>query len=443
MKKLIFLLLIPFFAQSQIINDWYDSTLFHGGVKMNSNLTITKGAVNGYVLTSDNNGKATWQPSTGGSGVSYFDTLNNSIFAKDSTLNFGIGTVNPVGYYQAIHKWTTTRDFSAQFQIHDSLLGYFTPHLFGGFGSMDSVYFGILTASDDGLLGLCDIGYRNQQTQQSRHIKMGNQDFDYFSEDNGKYLVLEAYDSLARGEYNFRAHGIDVHYNNGLDTSYGVEKRYLIDLYESAAPNRYLQLNATADTAKWVELSGGGATGATGATGETGVTGATGATGSTGETGATGSVGATGITGATGATGVTGATGAVGATGSSATYFTGCLIDNSVAASTTRYATIFKDGLASTEVGTIIAPTSFTASSLYVYIRTSQTASGTLTITLRKNGADTSLQAVVSAGSSANTSHTDLTHSVSFAAGDLLSLSIVNSGTSTSAIISSITFKIQ
>lgn len=191
-------------------------------------------------------------------------------------------------------------------------------------------------------------------------------------------------------------------------------------------------------------ISGGiGATGATGPTGATGATGVTGVTGPTGADGTDGATGPTGPTGAAGATGATGAIGATGATGSSATYFTGCLIDNSVAASTTRYATIFKDGLASTEVGTIIAPTSFTASSLYVYVRTSQTASGTLTITLRKNGADTSLQAVVSAGASANTSHTDLTHSVSFAPGDLLSLSIVNAGTSTSAIISSISFKIQ
>ena len=47
MKKLIFLLLIPFFAQSQIINDWYDSTAFHGGVSVNSYLKITTGASNG------------------------------------------------------------------------------------------------------------------------------------------------------------------------------------------------------------------------------------------------------------------------------------------------------------------------------------------------------------------------------------------------------------
>lgn len=58
-----------------------------------------------------------------------------------------------------------------------------------------------------------------------------------------------------------------------------------------------------------------GATGATGGAGATGPTGNTGATGGTGPTGATGSTGNTGAVGATGATGTTGPTGAMGATG--------------------------------------------------------------------------------------------------------------------------------
>lgn len=153
--------------------------------------------------------------------------------------------------------------------------------------------------------------------------------------------------------------------------------------------------------------------------------------------------GATGPTGPTGPTGDTGPTGATGATGSNAVTFCGAIVDNSVPSSSTRYTTIYRDGVASTETGTIIAPTSFTASSLYVYLRTAQTNTGSLVITIRKNATNTALTVTIPANSSSGTTHTDLSNTASFAAGDLLSISMVNNGTSTSGIISSITFKIQ
>ena len=193
--------------------------------------------------------------SVGGSQL--WDSSSNNLYPVDTNLNVGIGTAYPLGYFQAIHKWNTTRDIIAQFQIHDSLLGYFIPHLFAGFGSIDSAYFGLSTASGDGLLGICDIGYKNQQTQESRHIKMGNQDFDYYPE-SGKYLVIEAYDDslpkLQRGEYDFQPHGIDCHFDNGLDSP-GVERRYFLNMWQQVPAGSSLTMNSTTDTAYWQPTS--------------------------------------------------------------------------------------------------------------------------------------------------------------------------------------------
>jgi len=69
MKKILFLLLIPFLGSSQIVNTWRDSSSFKGGVSINSNLRIPTGAVNGYVLTSNGVGIATWQAGGGGGGI--------------------------------------------------------------------------------------------------------------------------------------------------------------------------------------------------------------------------------------------------------------------------------------------------------------------------------------------------------------------------------------
>jgi hypothetical protein len=78
MKKLIFLLLIPFFAQSQIINDWYDSTAFHGGVSVNSYLKIPTGAGIGKILTSDAMGNASWETLGGGGATGATGATGNT-----------------------------------------------------------------------------------------------------------------------------------------------------------------------------------------------------------------------------------------------------------------------------------------------------------------------------------------------------------------------------
>jgi hypothetical protein len=68
MRKLLFLLLLisSQIVNSQIINDWYDSTSFHGGVYVGSTLRIPASAGSGKVLTSDGIGRATWQAGGGG-----------------------------------------------------------------------------------------------------------------------------------------------------------------------------------------------------------------------------------------------------------------------------------------------------------------------------------------------------------------------------------------
>jgi hypothetical protein len=84
MRKLatILLLLITLSAQSQIVNKFRDSTWFAKGVRFDSAIYLIKGASNGKVLTSDANGRATWQTFSG-SGVTQ-STLNDSISAVRS-----------------------------------------------------------------------------------------------------------------------------------------------------------------------------------------------------------------------------------------------------------------------------------------------------------------------------------------------------------------------
>ena len=179
MKKLIFLLLIPFLGNSQgIINDWYDSTAFHGGVSVNSYLNIPTGASNGKVLTSDANGKATWQIAgsgtfvdsifqdgdsikytlgseeyafynlpTGGGGTvdtsnfwsingntgttsaNFIGTNDNAPLIIQPTGITGIGTASPIGFVEISHLFNTYNTF-AQFQIHDTILDFPIPPIY-------------------------------------------------------------------------------------------------------------------------------------------------------------------------------------------------------------------------------------------------------------------------------------------------------------------------
>lgn len=75
-----------------------------------------------------------------------------------------------------------------------------------------------------------------------------------------------------------------------------------------------------------------------------------------------------------------------------------------------------------------------TCSRLYIRTSTSQPASGSLVVTVRKNAADTAITLTIAAGTAAGT-FTDLVNTVGFTAGDLLSIKIVNNATTTSATI--------
>lgn len=83
-----------------------------------------------------------------------------------------------------------------------------------------------------------------------------------------------------------------------------------------------------------------------------------------------------------------------------------------------------------------------TMSNFYLFTSGTQSSTGALTATLFKNGSATSVVITVPASSSA-TSYTDLTHTVSIAAGDTVAWQFVNSATATSLTLinTSITFK--
>lgn len=123
-------------------------------------------------------------------------------------------------------------------------------------------------------------------------------------------------------------------------------------------------------------------------------------------------------------------------------HFQTANINNSVPASSTRYITIGQSTIASTEVATMICPIAFTARNLYVYLRVTQTATGNMVITCRKNGVDTSLKVTIPAGAASGTVHSDVANTASFAAGDLLTFSLVNNGTATSGIMSSLSMQV-
>lgn len=72
----------------------------------------------------------------------------------------------------------------------------------------------------------------------------------------------------------------------------------------------------------------------------------------------------------------------------------------------------------------------------------SQPASGSLVITVQKNGADTDLSITVPAGAGSN-NYADTTNNVEFAAGNQMRVKLVNNATATSASLSVISFEFE
>jgi hypothetical protein len=112
-----------------------------------------------------------------------------------------------------------------------------------------------------------------------------------------------------------------------------------------------------------------------------------------------------------------------------------------VSGSTTVYVTFAAIGTGGSSSSTtesqrqMVMPAAFTIKNLFVVTNTAQPNDGPLVFTVRKNGVDTTLTVTVAANAAASTV-SDTTHTVSFAAGDLLSMKIVNNSSSSSAGVS-------
>lgn len=97
-------------------------------------------------------------------------------------------------------------------------------------------------------------------------------------------------------------------------------------------------------------------------------------------------------------------------------------------AGATAYAAVgFTDAHSATELDHVfLAPTAGVLKNLRLRNRGAQVASGAIAVTVRVNGADTTITATWAANDAANTEITDTTHTVTLAAGDRVALKLVN-----------------
>jgi hypothetical protein len=182
-----------------------------------------------------------------------------------------------------------------------------------------------------------------------------------------------------------------------------------------------------------------GQTGATGRTGTTGVAGVAGAAGSassvTGTTGATGRTGTTGVAGAKGATGPTGAAGLTGATGAAGPitetngYSGGSPTHIYYNAATTLYGSLVDPTVPLTSTSTngdFTVPTTIPVQGLFV-TQTAANPVSSAVYTVMDNGAATAITCTVPASLFGTPTLTcsDITHVVTFTAGDAINIRIV------------------
>lgn len=125
------------------------------------------------------------------------------------------------------------------------------------------------------------------------------------------------------------------------------------------------------------------------------------------------------------------------AANSGTSFLTGTVgnANTSVGAGVTTYLGLTGSGLNGTEnIRVTILPQDCSLSRLYFATATTQPATGTLVVTLRKNNADTSLVITIAAGSAA-AFFSNLVNSVSFTSGQYASIKLVNNASTTSAAI--------
>ena len=111
------------------------------------------------------------------------------------------------------------------------------------------------------------------------------------------------------------------------------------------------------------------------------------------------------------------------------------LANNAVALSTTNYYTFFGTNAAGTALEPpkqIPSPTAMTLSAFYFRTNSAQSGTGSLVINIRKGAANTGITITIAAGSATGT-FTDLSNTASIAAGDLLSIQMINNATAASA----------
>ena len=123
--------------------------------------------------------------------------------------------------------------------------------------------------------------------------------------------------------------------------------------------------------------------------------------------------------------------------GSGTSFLTGTVgnANTSIGAGVTNYLGLTGSGFNATEnIRVTILPQDCSLSRLYFATATTQPASGTLVVTLRKNNADTSLVITIAAGSAA-AFFSNIVNSVSFTSGQYASLKIVNNASTTSAAV--------
>lgn len=170
-----------------------------------------------------------------------------------------------------------------------------------------------------------------------------------------------------------------------------------------------------------------GIPGATGAVGPQGPIGPQGPAGPQGIAGAAGPQGTTGLQGPEGSQGPTGAQGPVGPQGPSAVIIGGGTGSANLSAGADRFVPAFYSHVsASEDAVNQIMMISGEMSYLYVRLNNSPGGTNSYTFTIRKNGLDSTLTCTI-LGSATSCSDTDPAHSVTFDAGDLISVKAVPS----------------
>lgn len=198
-----------------------------------------------------------------------------------------------------------------------------------------------------------------------------------------------------------------------------------------------------------------GYSGKSGYSGISGKSGYSGASGFSGYSGRSAYSGYSGISGFSGYSGTSGKSGFSGYSGTSKSMIGSVPASSGsnpvVGASSTAYASAFNANYgtsganffsATESLRQVRVPFASTLRSFYLDTNGAQPGDGALVVTVRKNGVDTALTLTVASGAAAG-GFSDTTHSVSFSAGDLLSIGFVNAATASCAVLTSFSLEVD